>query len=174
MRLLFLESCKGVLWVDSEGMCGCKGREGSVDGDVFALGEYERKDNHMVEGTSVKDLSQWVADTLGRAPRDISLYKEAMRHRSYAHEKGLVSNGRLAYLGDAILKSILSELLYCQVPAMDEGRMSTLRSEVENGKKLSYWADKLSLPICATTPCKSYGEYEGGGDGGFYWGFLFG
>ena len=110
------------------------------------------KGNHMVEGTSGKDLSQWVADTLGRVPGDISLYEEAMRHRSYAHAKGLVSNGRLAYLGDAILKSILSELLYCQVPAMDEGRMSTLRSEVENGKKLSYWADKLALPICTTTP----------------------
>ena len=52
-----------------------------------------------------------------------------MHHTSYANEhKGVISNERLEFLGDAVLELISSEYIYNNYPKMPEGEMTKTRA----------------------------------------------
>ncbi|MSP57004.1 MAG: ribonuclease III [Myxococcales bacterium] len=57
--------------------------------------------------------------------QDPSLLQTALTHGSYAAEHGVVSNQRLEFLGDAVLKMLVAELLYRAFPDWPEGSLST-------------------------------------------------
>ena len=65
---------------------------------------------------------------------DISLFKLALTHKSYAYELGKTDkndyNERIEFLGDAILEHIISEMLYMQVPYIKEGDMTKKRAAI--------------------------------------------
>ena len=65
----------------------------------------------------------------------------ALTHRS-ANKK---NNERLEFLGDSILSLVISEFLYKQLGAAQEGEMSRLRSSLVKGDKLAELAQKLDL-----------------------------
>lgn len=61
---------------------------------------------------------------LGFVPGNIRLYQMAFRHKSVAvviKEGSKNSNERLEFLGDAILGSVVAELLFKKYPYKDEG-----------------------------------------------------
>lgn len=92
------------------------------------------------------------------------LLKEALVHRSYlneAKEKGLCSNERLEFLGDAVLSFITSEWLFRKFPNYPEGQLTNLRSNLVKTESLAKIAKKFDLGKFLFL---SKGEKEEGGD----------
>lgn len=78
---------------------------------------------------------------------DKSLLLLALTHRSYRNEDREYgrSNERLEFFGDAIIEMIVTEHLYNELPEEPEGRLTTLRNILVQGKTLSEIANRLSL-----------------------------
>ncbi len=72
----------------------------------------------------------------------------AFRHRSVAVElkNGTKnSNERLEFLGDAILGSVVAELLFKMYPYKDEGFLTEMRSKIVSRSNLNQLAKRLGL-----------------------------
>jgi ribonuclease-3 len=84
---------------------------------------------------------------LGYRFRDENQLRLALTHPSVAHESGLVSahNQRLEFLGDAVLQLVLTQKLYEQFPAFDEGTLTKARAKLVNRNTLAEHARALGL-----------------------------
>jgi ribonuclease-3 len=85
---------------------------------------------------------------LGFVPGNLSLYRLAFRHKSVAQnlKKGIKnSNERLEFLGDAVLGSVVAEVLFKLYPYEDEGFLTELRSKIVNRSNLNQLARKLGF-----------------------------
>src|SRR6201991_1867412 len=85
---------------------------------------------------------------LGFVPGNLSLYRMAFRHKSVAVnvKKGVKnSNERLEFLGDAVLGSVVAEVLFKLYPYEDEGFLTELRSKIVNRVNLNQLARKLGF-----------------------------
>jgi len=85
---------------------------------------------------------------LGFVPGNLSLYRLAFRHKSVATnvKKGVKnSNERLEFLGDAVLGSVVAEVLFKLYPYEDEGFLTELRSKIVNRVNLNQLARKLGF-----------------------------
>jgi len=85
---------------------------------------------------------------LGFVPGNISLYKLAFRHKSVAQniKKGVKnSNERLEFLGDAVLGSVVAEVLFKLYPYEDEGFLTELRSKIVSRVNLNQLGKKLGF-----------------------------
>src|SRR3989344_8896206 len=71
----------------------------------------------------------------------------AFTHRSYLNEskEAIESNERLEFLGDSILSLVVSEYLYKNYPAFNEGKLTNLRALLVNTKNLAENARKLEF-----------------------------
>ena len=81
-------------------------------------------------------------------PGNLSLYKLAFRHKSVAQniKKGVKnSNERLEFLGDAVLGSVVAEVLFKLYPYEDEGFLTELRSKMVSRVNLNQLARKLGF-----------------------------
>ncbi len=77
-----------------------------------------------------KDKSPYIQlyRILGFYPHDISLYREALRHRSCVGGKSdKQSNERLEFLGDAVLGAVVAQIVYQRYQNRQEGFLTTLR-----------------------------------------------
>jgi len=77
-----------------------------------------------------------------------SLLNQALTHSSYAHEmrkKGIIDNERLEFLGDAILKLVVSEYLFNKYPGKSEGDLTKIRAGVISDETLAAAAKKFKL-----------------------------
>lgn len=95
-----------------------------------------------------KHLYRYIQDTFQIVPNNIELYKLALLHRSASitTETGRVMNNeRLEFLGDSVIDSIVSEMLFIEYPEMDEGEMTQLRARIVNRDKLNHLAKRLDL-----------------------------
>ena len=86
---------------------------------------------------------------LGFLPRKLSLYRLAFipksalqTNRSGDH----LSNERLEYLGDAVLDTIVADVLFLRFPNADEGFMTKLRSRIVKRKNLDLLATRIEIP----------------------------
>jgi len=79
--------------------------------------------------------------------RDENLLRLALTHPSVAHESGvaMAHNQRLEFLGDAVLGLILTQKLYEQFPALDEGPLTKARAKMVNRQTLAGHARALGL-----------------------------
>ena len=79
---------------------------------------------------------------------DFSLFEKAMRHTSYVHEIDIpveCSYERLEFLGDAVLKLVISKYLYTKYPDYKEVILSKLRGEIVADETLAEFATKIGL-----------------------------
>src|SRR5689334_1256669 len=86
--------------------------------------------------------------TLGYSFRDASLLQAALVHTSYVNERpgrGLESNERLEFLGDAVLGVVVAHRLYELRPESPEGELTVLRAWLVRQSTLARWARQLSL-----------------------------
>ena len=58
------------------------------------------------------------------------LIKQALIHKSYAHEYNVENNERLEFLGDTILNMTVTEYLFLNPKKISEGNMTKIRSEI--------------------------------------------
>ena len=65
---------------------------------------------------------------LGYSFKNIALLKEALTHRSYAYKKGIQSNERLEFLGDAVLELAIRSILFDEGKSLDEGKLSKFKA----------------------------------------------
>lgn len=96
----------------------------------------------------------WVERVCGAGIADEGIYRQALTHSSFINEypdRGLTSNERLEFLGDAVLQLITSEFLYREFPDLAEGELTRLRAALvstptlaERGKALGF-GDHLLL-----------------------------
>lgn len=91
-----------------------------------------------------------IYEITGRYPHNISLYREAMAHRSaqYRGNRGQdkpVNNERLEYLGDAILEATVSDVVYHHFPNKREGFLTNTRSKLVQRETLNKLAARMGI-----------------------------
>ena len=89
-------------------------------------------------------------DLLGFLPHDLSLYRLALMHKSAqqlepSHGQKRLNNERLEFLGDAVLSSVVADLLYQRYPNSQEGFLTTLRSRLVCREMLNTLAVDMGL-----------------------------
>ena len=87
-------------------------------------------------------------DIFGIKTDNKELYKHALTHPSYAQENNLSLNEhyeRLEFLGDAVLKYTISDILYKKYPDYAEGELSKIRSVVVSDSILAKISEELGL-----------------------------
>ncbi len=82
-------------------------------------------------------------DVLGFKPKDESLYKQALTHRSIASADE--NNERLEFLGDSVLEAVVSDYLYKERSEWTEGKLTAKRSEWVSRATNNAVAEKLGL-----------------------------
>lgn len=97
-------------------------------------------------------------------PRNYALYDRALTHSSFTYENKLSSVDnyeRLEYLGDAVLKLVVSEYLFERFPEYREGELTKIRAVVVSDARLAEVAKSLNLGeyiIFGTSEAKSGGR----------------
>lgn len=79
---------------------------------------------------------------------NIELYKLALVHRSasiYIDADTAINNERLEFLGDAVIETVVSELLFLEYPEMQEGELTQLRSKIVSRVSLNELGRKIGL-----------------------------
>lgn len=81
---------------------------------------------------------------LGFKPRNVSLYKAALTHRS-VRDGSDENNERLEYLGDAVLSALIADYLFKRYPYKEEGFLTEMRSKMVNRQQLNDIAVRMGL-----------------------------
>jgi ribonuclease-3 len=85
---------------------------------------------------------------LGFFPNDISLYEEALLHKSSSREKHsghYRNNERLEFLGDAILDAVVADIVFKKFKNKDEGFLTNTRSKIVKRETLDKISRELGL-----------------------------
>jgi ribonuclease-3 len=104
-----------------------------------------------------------LGERLGIVLRDPDAIRHAFVHSSYYNENPGASPGhneRLEFLGDAVIGSVVSRLLYDRYPDEDEGFLTARRAALVNRDSLAEIATSLGLDRYLLL---GRGEAEGGG-----------
>ena len=89
-----------------------------------------------------------VQDIFGIKTEKEELYRKALTQPSYTKENNLDYNEsyeRLEFLGDAVLKLMISDILYKKYPSSAEGELSKIRSIAVSDNTLSKIAEQTGL-----------------------------
>lgn len=104
------------------------------------------------ESTVSKQRKQQILQLLKsinvKRPKVYELYDRALTHSSYAYENKLSSVDnyeRLEYLGDAVLKLVVSEYLFERFPDYREGDLTKIRAVVVSDARLADLAREINL-----------------------------
>ncbi|MDH8701917.1 ribonuclease-3 [Dysgonomonadaceae bacterium PH5-43] len=84
----------------------------------------------------------------GFYPKDITLYEEALRHKSSSKENNngiYFNNERLEFLGDAVLDAVIADILFKKYPKKNEGFLTNTRSKIVKRETLNKIARELGL-----------------------------
>lgn len=93
-------------------------------------------------------LMKTIAEIFGIETITADLYKHAITHSSYTKEKELPYNQcyeRLEFLGDAVLKLTISDVLLRMYPDSQEGELSKIRGVIVSDNTLADIAKKNGL-----------------------------
>lgn len=87
-----------------------------------------------------------VENLLGMKIRDLSLYQQALLHKSAVKiYNASQSYERLEFIGDSVLNLIVAKYLFETYPTEDEGFMTKLRTRIVSGTCLSQIARKMGI-----------------------------
>ncbi len=95
----------------------------------------------------MSDFSSY-AQQLGLTFKDISIFAEALTHRSYLNENKSVTghhNERLEFLGDAVLELASTHFLFNKFPDKPEGELTAFRAALVNTQSLSETSELLGV-----------------------------
>ncbi len=94
-----------------------------------------------------REVTEAFQEILNYRFRDLRLLEEALTHKSFSNEQpeNIPHNERLEFLGDAALDLVVSHFIFESFPAMPEGEMSRIRSEVVSERGLALVARHLGL-----------------------------
>ena len=95
-----------------------------------------------------KELFSALYTILGFYPHDITLYKQALLHKSAGrrNEKGKpLNNERLEFLGDAILDAVVGDIVFRHFPGKREGFLTNTRSKLVSRDTLGKLAQEMGI-----------------------------
>lgn len=95
-----------------------------------------------------KDFARRLRRIMGFYPRKIEIYREALIHRSLNHyrpQEQKKDNERLEYLGDAVIETVVSDILYHHFPNKKEGFLTSTRSKIVQRSSLNHLAKETGL-----------------------------
>ncbi len=121
--------------------------------------------------SSDRDLHRSLRNILGFYPKNIDLYKLALRHSSAAHQikEGIKnSNERLEFLGDSVIGTIVADYLFKKFPYKDEGFLTKLRSKMVSRAQHNKIALKLGLNLLIEANNDRFGSKPGSINGDAY------
>ncbi len=73
------------------------------------------------------------------------LLDQSLTHSSFAHEAKIPDNERIEFLGDAVIKLVISEYIFNQFPTRPEGDLTKIRATVISDDTLAQVANKVHL-----------------------------
>jgi len=91
------------------------------------------------------DIARFILQRFGYRPNNLDIFFEALTHKSISNTKGDVSNERLEFLGDSILGSIVTELLYLKFPDEDEGYLTKIKSKLVSRRTLGMIGHEMEI-----------------------------
>ena len=114
-----------------------------------------------------KELFSALYDILGFYPRDISVYKQALLHKSAGqkNEKGRpINNERVEFLGDAVLDCVVGDIVYRHFQGKREGFLTNTRSKLVSRSTLGKLAQEMGISqlIKSTGHSTSHNNYMNG------------
>ena len=95
-----------------------------------------------------KELFSALYNILGFYPHDISLYKQALLHKSAGrrNDKGRpLNNERLEFLGDAILDAVVGDIVFRHFESKREGFLTNTRSKLVSRDTLGKLAKEMGI-----------------------------
>lgn len=95
-----------------------------------------------------KDFARSLRRIMGFYPRKVDVYREALMHRSLNHyrpHEKKKDNERLEYLGDAVIETVVSDILYHHFPKKKEGFLTSTRSKIVQRSSLNRLAKETGL-----------------------------
>ena len=95
-----------------------------------------------------KELRRALYQILGFYPHDISLYKQALLHKSVGrrNEKGRpLNNERLEFLGDAILDAVVGDIVFRHFDGKREGFLTNTRSKLVSRDTLGKLSKEMGI-----------------------------
>ncbi|MFR1987149.1 MAG: ribonuclease III domain-containing protein, partial [Prevotellamassilia sp.] len=113
-----------------------------------------------------KEFLSALYDILGFYPHDIEIYRIAFSHKSLAYKREAANtkdrrgkdrkprsentskpliNERLEYLGDAVLETVVSDILFRHYPNKREGFLTATRSKIVQREALNRLANEMGL-----------------------------
>lgn len=95
-----------------------------------------------------KALKTFLRSTFGCKPKNLSIYRLALIHKSFLYKgnKGFrMNNERLEYLGDTVLSTIVGDYLFKKYPYQGEGFLTEMRSKIVGRSSLNKLAQKIGL-----------------------------
>ena len=95
-----------------------------------------------------KEFARRLRHIMGFYPRKVEIYREALMHRSLNHhrpQEQKKDNERLEYLGDAVIETVVSDILYHHFPTKKEGFLTSTRSKIVQRSTLNRLAKETGL-----------------------------
>ncbi|KPK02351.1 MAG: hypothetical protein AMK71_02465 [Nitrospira bacterium SG8_35_4] len=102
-----------------------------------------------MRASSSENLSS-LESSIGYTFKKKSLLKEALTHKSFAHEQQknqIVFNERMEFLGDSVLELVMSEYLYCAYQAYTEADLSKIKAYAVQESTLADIAQSLNIGV---------------------------
>ena len=114
-----------------------------------------------------KELFSALYQILGFYPHDLTLYKQALLHKSMGrrNEKGKpVNNERLEFLGDAILDAVVGDIVYRHFEGKREGFLTNTRSKLVSRDTLGKLSKEMGIAelITSASQSTSHNSYMNG------------
>ena len=114
-----------------------------------------------------KELFSALYRILGFYPHNISLYKQALLHKSVGkrNEKGRPQNNeRLEFLGDAVLDAVVGDIVYRHFEGKREGFLTNTRSKLVSRDTLGKLAQEMGIDhlIMSAGHSSSHNSYMNG------------
>ena len=88
---------------------------------------------------------QVLEERLGHAFQDRKLLETALTHPSFGGDHHVPHYQRLEFLGDAVLELAVSRYLYFELPEVDEGKLTRIRSALVREESLNRAARRIGL-----------------------------
>ena len=102
-----------------------------------------------MRASSSENLSS-LESSIGYTFKKKSLLKEALTHKSFAHEQQkiqIVFNERMEFLGDSVLELVMSEYLYCTYKDYTEADLSKIKAYAVQESTLADVAQSLDIGV---------------------------
>jgi ribonuclease-3 len=101
-----------------------------------------------LDSNDSNELKEKLGEIFGILPEKVECFQIALTHSSYTRENNISSlknYERLEFLGDAVLKLCISDILYKKFPKYPEGDLTKIRSIIVSDNVLAEVSIKIKL-----------------------------